>query len=1010
MAKEKAPKYSQDVKTRKSEYLKEISSDEDSGAKTLERNFAAIHSSVFRSYLPEVQYQYAPHDLQAQNTQVACFELTKWVEDSRENSIEKLSNVYQTLVGEPCSVALIYRRNAGGCHVQFAVADQAANEIALAKRVCSALTGNFPGSEYSEPMIENLGFLQKDVSGIEPSSIAVVTNIATEKSEKFISQSIEKLLDGLVPALGQRGGDYTIILLGEPVNDSRKYEQRLYDYYTALSPFASIQTQQTISESMSVMRSVNVSESLGVFGSTQTSVSASVGGAGTSVGVSKGYTVGASVTVSVGQQTGNTDGVGKSDGRITTYTNYEVKHTLSMIETQMKRLEQCRALGMWRFAAYVLSGDPITTKNVAHMYASLTQGEESYLEPVVINTWDAQKNADMSCYIRRCLSNLQHPVFCLKQDVAKEKLIYPTVTDLTTIVSGKELARALNFPQKSVPGLPVIRCAAFGRNVMSKDKQYHGDIHLGCIYHMQKREETIPVDLNADRLAMHTFITGSTGSGKSNTIYQLLHELGAQGRKFLVVEPAKGEYRAVFGNRSDVTVYGTNPNLKETELLRLNPFSFPENVHVYEHMDRLVEIFNVCWPMYAAMPAVLKDAIERAYVDAGWDLCKSRNRYSARLFPTFIDVLQQIDAVMDESQYSADSKGDYKGSLCTRLRSLTNGINGMIFSADELDSADLFDRNVIVDLSRVGSTETKALIMGLLVMKLQEYRMSQGGMNKTLRHVTVLEEAHNLLKRTSAVQSAVGADLAGKSVEMLANAIAEMRTYGEGFIIADQAPGLLDEAVIRNTNTKIILRLPDYTDRQLVGKAIGLNDDQIDELSKLKQGVAAVYQNDWVEAVLCQVDRFEPEPAEDFSKNCGKPLPSFTELPPYDAHSLLIELASGRLYVEPSDRRVLHAELPVKVKCLMFEYGKSAASDKTEKLAAVAYHFLNSGHTFKETESVFDAARWMRTIRSKLEPFTKELSEKEVAFILTLIVYAEMKRHPEHECMIYCLNKEGEIY
>ena len=520
----------------------------------------------------------------------------------------------------------------------------------------------------------------------------------------------------------------------------------------------------------------------------------------------------------------------------------------------------------------------------------------------------------------------------------------------------------------------------------------------------------IGVDLNADRLAMHTFITGSTGSGKSNTIYQLLHELGAQGRKFLVVEPAKGEYRAVFGSRSDVTVYGTNPNLKEAALLRLNPFSFPENVHVYEHMDRLVEIFNVCWPMYAAMPAVLKDAIERAYVDAGWDLRRSRNRYSARLFPTFIDVLQQIDAVMDESQYSADSKGDYKGSLCTRLRSLTNGINGMIFSADELDSADLFDRNVIVDLSRVGSTETKALIMGLLVMKLQEYRMSQGGMNKTLRHATVLEEAHNLLKRTSAVQSAVGADLAGKSVEMLANAIAEMRTYGEGFIIADQAPGLLDEAVIRNTNTKIILRLPDYADRQLVGKAIGLNDDQIDELSKLKQGVAAVYQNDWVEAVLCQVDRFEPEPAEDFSKNCGKPLPSFTELPPYDAHSLLIELASGHLYVEPSDRRVLHAELPVKVKCLMFEYGKSTASDKTEKLATVAYYFLNLEPAFKDAESVSDTAQRIRMIRSKLEPFTNELSEKEAAFILTLIAYVEMKRHPEQECMIYCLNKEGGIY
>lgn len=170
------------------------------------------------------------------------------------------------------------------------------------------------------------------------------------------------------------------------------------------------------------------------------------------------------------------------------------------------------------------------------------------------------------------------------------------------------------------------------------------------------------------------------------------------------------------------------------------------------------------------------------------------------------------------------------------------------------------------------------------------------------------------------------------------------------------------------------------------------------------------YQNDWVEAVLCQVDRFEPEPAEDFSKNCGKPLPSFTELPPYDAHSLLIELASGHLYVEPSDRRVLHAELPVKVKCLMFEYGKSTASDKTEKLATVAYHFLNLEPAFKDAESVSDTAQRIRMIRSKLEPFTNELSEKEAAFILTLIAYVEMKRHPEQECMIYCLNKEGGIY
>lgn len=195
--------------------------------------------------------------------------------------------------------------------------------------------------------------------------------------------------------------------------------------------------------------------------------------------------------------------------------------------------------------------------------------------------------------------------------------------------------------------------------------------------------------------------------------------------------------------------------------------------------------------------------------------------------------------------------------LLTRLQSLTNGINGMIFTCDEIADADLFDKNVIVDLSRVGSSETKSLIMGMLVLKLQEYRMAAAiGMNEKLKHITVLEEAHNLLKRTSTEQSSESANLRGKSVEMLANAIAEMRTYGEGFIIADQAPGLLDLSVIRNTNTKIIMRLPDRTDRELVGRAANLNDDQITELAKLPCGVAAIYQNEWVQPVLCKVAKY----------------------------------------------------------------------------------------------------------------------------------------------------------
>ena len=61
-------------------------------------------------------------------------------------------------------------------------------------------------------------------------------------------------------------------------------------------------------------------------------------------------------------------------------------------------------------------------------------------------------------------------------------------------------------------------------------------------------------------------------------------------------------------------------------------------------------------------------------------------------------------------------------------------------------------------------------------------------MNNPLKHVTVLEEAHNLLKRTSTEQSSESANLLGKSVEMLTNAIAEMRTYGKASSLPTNLP------------------------------------------------------------------------------------------------------------------------------------------------------------------------------------------------------------------------------
>lgn len=530
-------------------------------------------------------------------------------------------------------------------------------------------------------------------------------------------------------------------------------------------------------------------------------------------------------------------------------------------------------------------------------------------------------------------------------------------------------------------------------------------------FDVMNHTENTKVSLSKKSLASHTFITGSTGSGKSNTVYHMLDRARKQGVKFLVVEPAKGEYKNVFGGRKDVTVLGTNPKL--SQLLRINPFSFPENIHVLEHMDRLVEIFNVCWPMYAAMPAVLKNAVEKSYVDCGWDIVKSENKYGEELYPSFADVARNVKEIIDSSEYDAENKGAYKGSLLTRLQSLCNGINGMIFVADEIPKEQLFEENVIVDLSRVGSSETKSLIMGMMVLKLQEYRMSSAtGMNAELNHITVLEEAHNLLRRTSNEQSAEGSNLLGKSVEMLSNAIAEMRTYGEGFIIADQAPGLMDMSVIRNTNTKIILRLPDQADRELVGRAANLNEDQITELAKLPCGVAAVYQNEWIQPVLCKVDLFAaPEKPFMFDPD-DNDLDNYckTEVEESLLNCIMekeILRRGNKTDLKALKSKIIKSKLETCVKRDFMEYLEHDGENAIETLRKLIYDFLSAENAIIEAKQCNDIVEWTRTVVDRLNPSLRAYPNKQIDLALALILYEQTLRDASYGS-VFC--KFTEVY
>lgn len=1171
------------VEAKRQAYLFEMPDMDGDAAKELtQRLLAAGSIEIYNEYLQHLQDLYAPVERKAEYGadfstayNIRYINITRWVTDKKENSLEKLVNVYEVLSKEECNIALVFHRTMEGTEVYLAVtntrnAQDNVDAENYRRRLVDAIRGNFPGAQLSQERGKGIIPCMK---ADRPYSVAVASNVPGEKSEKFVSQTIEKLLDGIVP--DDPGREYTIVLLATPVQDVEDKKTHLADLYTALAPYAGWQTDFTYSQSDSTNSTatfgINAGVSAGVQagqnssmsktkGETETNTSSETDSTGssntTSAGSSTTHSTGSSTTNTTGTSTGETTGrssthttgtsenysathgtseslggnagiqlgsntsifhanlggnvefgsnqsftsgsgtsvsnavaesasstftdsasqsiaqtkgssvassatraaaksvghavanslgkaisestsrtrglykggnlganfganfarssnvsatVGKGEGIHQSFTNYTIKHTLEVLEAQMKRLDQSTALGMWDFAAYVISEDQNVASNVAHSYLALTQGENSYLSRTAVNVWrgDMGERSEYAREICAYLKELRHPIFGLNPALtAMDSALnaYPAIVTATTSLSGKELAYSLNFPKKSVAGFPVMECAEFGRNIVSRSAQKETEkLYLGHIFHMNHEEQTA-VFLSRNSMASHTLITGSTGSGKSNTVYQLLQQAREQEIPFFVVEPAKGEYKDLFGMDKDVSVYGTNPYL--SPMLHLNPFSFPKGIHVFEHLDRLVEIFNVCWPMYAAMPAVLKNAIEKSYEDCGWDLLSSVNRYGEELYPTFADVADNIRRIIDASEYDAENKGAYKGSLLTRLQSLTNGINGTIFVSDEIPPEMLFDRNIIVDLSRVGSSETKALLMGVLVLKLQEYRMTEKrAMNAALEHITVLEEAHHLLRRTSGVTSSDSADLLGKSVEMIANAIAEMRTYGEGFVIVDQAPGSLDMAAIRNTNTKIVMRLPDLGDRELVGRAANLDDDQIAELAKLPCGVAAVYQNEWVQPVLCQVSRF------------GAPKTLYTYTPEGDffAHQSaddlsesLLDCIMNREILRRGDKadlislkhKVVLSQLDSAVKRDFLAYLNANREEDFAALCRLLYCFLSAEQAIRAADSCDDLTEWVHVMVDHLQPSIKEYSKEQINLAVALILNEAAERGLEHNDLI----------
>lgn len=851
----------------KSTFLEEI---------TLEDRLEIIEDGIRKKYLArlnEMEIAPVPNLLPLEEDlidNVRLYKISEMVYQKGEFATDKFTTVFNTVATYNATVFIILDSDGKKTDFYIGVRNNESDQtkkrstVTLGDTLKNTLVGHFPGIKIETEDRKGISNISKKIAA--QNNIASVSVVGSSKSDKVEAnenfvQGIEKLV------LSMHERQYIGLIVAE--NQSSQTVQMLrkgyQDLYTKLSPFRNIQLSENSSETASKSKSfteMNGKQKAAMIGGAAVTVAGIAVGIAVApevVGPVAGAMIGGQIA---GQLNGFINSLAPNEQMTASYSqttsatteNKTVTDLMKMLDDSINKTKEYDSYGMWNIACYFSSDDMSTAEIAASNYRSLMNGDKSGRELSAINSWRRNDPyisgdyQDLATYLSRFI----HPKFCYSD---REKAMI--LTDATTSISGKDLGLHMGLPRATVSGMPVIEHAEFGKEVttyqlfnVQEDLDPEERMTLGKVFDLGQITNKV-VELDNKSLNMHTFITGSTGSGKSNTVYQMLCELHQDNIPFLVIEPAKGEYKDVFGHMDDVNVYSTNPNV--AELINLNPFKFPSSIHVLEHIDGLVEIFSACWPMYDAMPAFFKEAMLKSYEYVGWDLGSSTFEGDKLEYPDFEVLAEQLDKLIDNSDYASDIKSNYRGALITRVKSLTVGLNKFIFTHEQTPYVKLFDENCILDISRVKSSETKALIMGMMVYILNEYRADRKTTNNSgLRHITVLEEAHNLLKNTLGVGES---ELVSKSVEMITQTIAEIRTYGEGFVIVDQSPSSVDISAIKNTNTKIVLRTPEANDREAVGRSMGLTENQVNEIAKLPSGVAVVYQNNWVSPVLTMIDK-----------------------------------------------------------------------------------------------------------------------------------------------------------
>lgn len=813
----------------------------------------------------------------AEQPRVRLIRLDEINEERHQAYRQALANVYASLdPAQPVRLLYLLDGSPSGVTLYYGVtADSVETDLHEAmKNLRGALEGQLPGINFGEKVAEaTSNELIERFRDASYQGVMLGAPTGQQQDEASDEQNFQGL-DRLVRALqsGSRNdtpndGRWQLAVTSQPLA-RQQIRQHLDAAYALSSRLAALvrtsvqasgntSRQKSVSTGTSDARGTNenysdtrgknegASESRSWGKSSGTNKSSSSSGSNSGESQTKNFGTSSSITKASGSSHTATssenhslsDTQGSTLGITQEIANKRAQHLADYLDKQLiHRLQKGLTKGLFHSALYFAAEDNTTYQRLKNTLRATYQGSETTMSPLEVYDLPTEARGQF----------LRLPA--MANQPAPDKLLFHSLrsgthNNLGSLLTADELAIVASLPQQELQGIRRRKTVNF--IVDLPDVEQQAALDLGMVIDRGRHYPNNRVRLSRNDLNKHVFVTGVTGAGKTTTCLNLLLESGLP---FLVIEPAKTEYRELAAHLGeDIDYY--RPNGDDYQSLRLNPFALVRrSQRIKSHAGFLKNAFTAVFPMEASMPMMVEAAILAAYEEKGWDI--DENEFLAgsdpfdpasRAWPTLSDMINQLDRLIPLYGLGKEFEEKYRGSLVSRLRSLTDGTLGRVLDVPQsIDFHALLERRAVIELEELQGGEEKALLMALLLGAINETMRARHERDPDFRQLTLIEEAHRLLSRPEP-----GDKAAAMAVESFADMLAEVRKYGTGLIIADQIPAKLIPDVIKNTHCKIVHRLFAEDDRRAMGEAMMMDEEQRAFLPNLSTGEAIVFCGGW---------------------------------------------------------------------------------------------------------------------------------------------------------------------